>query len=101
MMPILQSPSLLTSNPGLKLMMIFMISVLALACSPKMSSTDAKQFKLKGKTNNLPDGTMLYLTETISNQIVDSIQLASNRFQTKGVPGRLTNKFLPTHGGFF
>lgn len=78
-------------------MMIFMISVLALACSPKMSSTDAKQFTLKGKTNNLPDGTMLYLTESISNQIADSMQVSSNRFHTKGyLEDSPTNFYLHT-----
>jgi len=84
MIPLLQGTSLMVSNPAIRLMMISMVSVLAFACSPRMSSTDAKQFTLKGRTSGIPDGTMLYLTETISNQIVDSMQVSANQFQIKG-----------------
>jgi peroxiredoxin len=97
MMPLRQTIFLLTSNPGLKLMMILMISVLALTCSPRISLTGAKQFTLKGRTNSLPDGTMLYLTESISNQIADSIQVSSNRFHAKGhLEASPTNFYLHT-----
>ncbi len=83
MIPLLQSTSLMISNLAMKLMVIFLVSVFAPACSPRMISSDAKQFTLKGKTSKLPDGTMLYLTETISNQVVDSMRVSANQFQAK------------------
>ncbi len=60
------------------------LMLLALACNQKLSPVEANHFTLQGKTNEMPDGTILYLTETLSNQVVDSIKVTGNTFQTEG-----------------
>lgn len=69
-----------------KLRYTFLLPVLVilLACSHQVSPLGANQFKLTGKTRSMPDGTMLYLTETLSNKEVDSMQIMGNAFHAKG-----------------
>lgn len=63
----------------------FLSSILmALACTKKLSPDEATHFTIQGKINEMPDGTMLYLTETLSNQVVDSIKVTGNTFKTEG-----------------
>ena len=63
---------------------IVLVLVLAIACSKQMNSTNAGHFALTGTTNQIPDGTILYLTETLSNQVVDSMKITKSKFQAEG-----------------
>ena len=60
------------------------VFVILLACSHQVSPVGADRFMLTGKTRSMPDGTMLYLTETLSNKEVDSMQIIGNTFQAQG-----------------
>ena len=58
----------------IRLACLLSLMLLALACTQKQSTDEANHYSINGKTSEMPDGTMLYLTETLSNQIVDSIK---------------------------
>ncbi len=38
------------------------------------------RFSLSGKTNKLPDGTMIYIVDVLSNRILDSVSVKNHRF---------------------
>lgn len=84
MMPLAQ---LLFYKFMMKIRFVCLLSymLLALACNQKQSPDEANHYSINGKTREMPEGTMLYLTETLSNQIVDSIKVTGNTFQTEGV----------------
>ncbi len=63
----------------------FSSMLMTFACIKKLNTGEANHYSINGKTSEMPDGTMLYLTETLSNQIVDSIKVTGNTFQTEGV----------------
>jgi len=69
---------------NMKSMIICLFTVLAFACCKQLDPKAIDHFALTGKTYQIPDGTMLYLTETLSNQLVDSTQVIKNKFQLKG-----------------
>ena len=69
----------------IRLACLLSLMLLALACNQKLSPVEANHYTINGKTSEMPDGTILYLTETLSNQIVDSIKVTGNTFQTEGV----------------
>ena len=69
----------------MKRILICLLTFLIFACHKQKNISDTEHFNLTGKTNSIPDGTILYLTETLSNQIVDSIKVTGNTFQTEGV----------------
>lgn len=79
---------------GLSIVLVFVLTV---ACRNQMDSTNAGHFMLAGTTNQIPDGTILYLTETLSNQVVDSMQVIKNKFQAEGhMAVSPTNYYLHT-----
>ena len=49
-------------------------------------------FSISGQTNNIPDSTMLFLTDVLCNKVTDSMMVLNNRFS---VQGRLETS--PTH----
>lgn len=69
----------------IRLACLLSLMLLALACNQKLSPVEANHYTINGKTSEMPDGTILYLTETLSNKIVDSIKVTGNTFQTEGV----------------
>ena len=61
----------------IRLACLLSLMLLALACNQKLSPVEANHYTINGKTSEMPDGTILYLTETLSNKIVDSIKVLS------------------------
>ena len=73
------------------------VLVILLACKHQMNPANGYQFRLTGKTKSMPDGTMLYLTETLSNQLMDSMSISDNTFEAQGLlADSPTNFYLHT-----
>lgn len=69
---------------------IFGLILLAMiSCNNKVETT----FSLNGKTNNLKNGTVLYLENNLSNTVIDSTTVKENEFQfstnIKNFPARI------------
>jgi peroxiredoxin len=82
-----------------KIGLIYFLPVISLmiSCTGQTDTALNKQFTLTGKTYPMPDSTMLYLTETLSNQIIDSTWVIKNEFQFHGkLTDSPTNFYLHT-----
>ena len=61
--------------------LLFLIS----GCQSNIEQNESLAFSISGQTNNIPDSTILYLTDVLSNQKVDSMLVLNNRFSIKGL----------------
>jgi len=66
--------------------------VLISGCQQHLKQKDEMAFSISGQTSNIPDSTMLFLTDVLSNKITDSMMVLNNGFL---VHGRLETS--PTH----
>jgi peroxiredoxin len=66
---------------------IYFLTLLTLlfSCQNKFTDSRFQKFSLSGKTNNLPDGTILYFTDILTNQIFDSVLIYDNSFEFESV----------------
>ena len=67
-----------------KLLYAFLFLLPLIACRETTRTSEANRFTLAGKTNNMPDGTVLYLTVIRTNMIVDSVVVQNNAFRLDG-----------------
>lgn len=68
----------------MKTLFACLLPFLMLACQKHKNTAATEHFQLVGKTNSMPDGMMLYLTDILSNQIVDSAFVNRNKFAMEG-----------------
>jgi peroxiredoxin len=56
------------------------ITLQILLCVTSVASQESQPFVLKGITQNLPNGKVIYIRDIISNTIIDSLAVQENRF---------------------
>jgi len=69
--------------------------MLLFACQNKLRDSAIEKFSLTGKTSGLPNGSVIYFTDVLTNQIFDSVSICQNAFKIERVlPGPPTSVFL-------
>lgn len=63
------------------LICILFIVLSFFSCQEKLANPGPQKFNLTGKTNNLPDGTVIYVVDILTNQVFDSVSILKNSFQ--------------------
>lgn len=67
------------------------------SCQEKLTNPGLEKFNLTGKTKNLPDGTVIYFVDILTNQVFDSVSILKNVFQLeKNLPVSPANIYLHT-----
>jgi len=69
-----------------KLISFFPFFLSIISCREKIANLKPEKFNLTGKTNNLPDGTVLYFVDALSNQVFDSVEFFHGKY---GAPTKL------------
>jgi peroxiredoxin len=88
-------PKMLLTNMRYRTIHIFywcLTMVLISGCQQHLKQKDDMAFSISGQTSHIPDSTMLFLTDVVTNKVTDSMIILNNRFS---VQGRLETS--PTH----
>lgn len=87
--------SLSTTNKMKKTIFQLIFLMLLFACQNKLKEPAIEKFSLSGKTSGLPDGSVIYFTDVLTNQIFDSVSIYQNAFRIERVfPVSPTSVFL-------